>query len=48
MEFRALVNQTEDWRKALAGLRQAESVQSSAPETDDSHHDMISNGYFHV
>jgi len=44
----SLVNQTENWRKALVGLREAESVQSSAPETDDSHHDMISNGYFHV
>ena len=44
----SLANQTENWRKVLAGLREAESVQSSAPETDDSHHDMISNGYFHV
>ena len=44
----SLVNQTEDWRKALAGLREAESAQSTAPETDDSHHDMLSNGYFHV
>ena len=44
----SLVNQVENWRKALAGLREAESAQSTAPETDDSHHDMISNGYFHV
>ena len=44
----SLVNQVENWRKALAGLREVESVQSSAPETDDSHHDMLSNGYFHV
>ena len=44
----SLVNQVENWRKALAGLREVESVQSTAPETDDSHHDMISNGYFHV
>ena len=44
----SLVNQTENWRKALAGLREAESMQSSAPETDDSHHDMLSSGYFHV
>ena len=44
----SLANQTENWRKVLAGLREAELVQSSAPETDDSHHDMISNGYFHV
>ena len=44
----SLVNQTENWRKALAGLREAESMQSSAPETDDSHHDMLSSGFFHV
>ena len=44
----SLVNQTEDWRKALVGMREVESMQSSAPETDDSHHDMLSSGYFHV
>ena len=44
----SLVNQSENWRKALAGLREAESVRSSAPETDDSHSDMLSRGYFHV
>ena len=44
----SLVNQTENWRKALAGLREVESVQSTASETDDSHHDMLSSGYFHV
>ena len=44
----SLANQTENWRRVLAGLREAESVQSSASETDDSHHDMISSGYFHV
>ena len=44
----SLANQTENWRRVLAGLREAESVRSAAPETDDSHHDMISNGYFHV
>jgi len=44
----SLVNQTENWRKALAGLREVESVQSTAPETDDSHHDMLSSGFFQV
>ena len=44
----SIVNQTENWRKALAGLREAESVRSAVRETDSSHHDMISNGYFHV
>ena len=44
----SLVNQAENWRKALAGLREGESVRPAAPETDDSHHDMLSSGYFHV
>ena len=47
----SLVNQTENWRKALAGLRTAEAAQkqgvSSGPD-GDSHHDMLSSGYFHV
>lgn len=47
----SLVNQTENWRKALAGLRVAEDAQkqnvASAPG-GDSHHDMLSSGYFHV
>ena len=44
----SLVNQAENWRKVLAGLREAESAQSAAQEMDDSHHDMLSSGYFHV
>jgi len=44
----SLVNQTENWRKALVGLREAESARSTATEMDSSHHDMLSNGYFHV
>ena len=44
----SLVNQTENWRKALAGLREAESARSKAQKVDDSHHDMLSSGYFHV
>ena len=44
----SLVNQTENWRKALAGLREAEAAQSAAQKVDDSHHDMLSSGYFHV
>ena len=49
--LKSLVNQTENWRKALAGLRTAEATQkqnvASAPD-GDSHHDMLSSGYFHV
>ena len=44
----SLVNQTENWRKALAGLREAESARTEAQDVDDSHHNMLSNGFFHV
>ncbi len=44
----SLVNQAENWRKALAGLREAESARTEAQDVDDSHHNMLSNGYFHV
>ena len=44
----SLVNQTENWRKVLAGLREAETARAAAPGSDDSHHDMLSNGFFHV
>lgn len=44
----SLVNQVENWRKALAGLREAESARSTNSDADDSHHDMLSSGYFHV
>ena len=44
----SLVNQTENWRKALAGLREAESARSKAQKVDDSHHDMLSSGFLHV
>ena len=50
-DVESLVNQTENWRKALAGLRMAEDAQKQgvAPAPDgDSHHDMLSSGYFHV
>ena len=44
----SLVNQTENWRTALAVLREAESVRTEAKEVDDSHHDMLSSGFFQV
>ena len=44
----SLVNQAENWRKALSGLHAAERARPTAPEPDGFHHDMISNGYFHV
>ena len=44
----SLVNQVENWRKALAGLKHAETAHAKTQESGDSHHDMISSGYFHV
>ena len=44
----SLVNQTENWRRALVGLREAEAARSETQKVDDSHHDMLSSGFFHV
>ena len=44
----SLVNQSENWRKALAGLREAESAQTEAQGVEGTHHDMLSSGFFHV
>ena len=44
----SLVNQAENWRKALSGLHVAERAQPAAPDSDVPHHDMLSNGFFHV
>ena len=47
----SLVNQTENWRKALAGLHTAEAAQKQGVASGadgDCHHDMLANGFFHV
>ena len=44
----SLANQVENWRKALAGLRHAEAAKQKGAQNEDSHHDMLSSGYFHV
>ena len=44
----SLVNQTENWRRMLAGLLHAEAAKQKAAQGEDSHHDMLSSGYFHV
>lgn len=44
----SLVNQTENWRKELSSLRHAESARSTATESEDSYHDMLANGFYHV
>ena len=47
----SLVNQTDNWRKALAGLHTAEAAQkqgAASASDGDFHHDMLANGFFHV
>ena len=44
----SLVNQAENWRRVLAGIREAESAKNAAQDVDDSHHDMLSSGFVHV
>jgi len=44
----SLASHTESWRKALAGLRIGETERTKHEEAGDSHHDMLSSGYFHV
>ena len=44
----SLVNQAENWRKVLAGLRTAEETQSEASGTGEAHHDLVSSGFVHV
>jgi len=46
-----LVNQAENWRKALSGLRQAEAARVGGEDgaaDEPAHHDMLSSGFFHV
>ena len=44
----SLVNQTENWRKVISGLRTAETECSKEREMGGSHQDMLSSGFFHV
>ena len=44
----SLASHTESWRKALVGLKHAETERTRQEEAGDSHHDMLSSGYFHV
>ena len=47
----SLANQTENWRKALAGLNTAEAAKergAASTSDGDSHHDMLASGFFHV
>ena len=46
----SLANHTENWRKVLVGINRAEdeALKQKGAQSEDSHHDMISSGYFHV
>ena len=44
----SLVNQAENWRRVLAGIREAESARTEAKGVEGTHHDMLSSGFFHV
>ena len=44
----SLVNQAENWRRVLAGIREAESARTEAQGVEGTHHDMLSSGFFHV
>ena len=44
----SLVNQTENWRRVLVGLRTAEEVRSAAPEAADAPRDAVPDGFVHV
>ncbi len=44
----SLVNQAENWRRVLAGLRTAEEVRSAAPEAADAPRDAVPDGFVHV
>ena len=44
----SLVNQAENWRKVIAGLREAEKAHEKQREAGESHHEMLSNNFLHV
>ena len=44
----SLLSQAENWHKMLLSLHVAETEHSKIPQPSDSHHEMISNGFFKV
>ena len=44
----SLVNQAENWRRTLAGIRHAEEARAEETEVASDHHGMLSSGFFHV
>ena len=44
----SLVNHAENWRKALAGIKHVEEAHADGAANSSDHHEMLSNGFFHV
>ena len=44
----SLVNQAENWRRTLAGIRHAEEARAEETEGASDHNGMLSSGFFHV
>lgn len=44
----SLVNQAENWRRTLAGIRHAEEARADGSADASDHHGMLSSGFFHV
>ena len=44
----SLVNQAENWRRTLAGIRHAEEARAEGAADASDHHGMLSSGFFHV
>ena len=44
----SLVNQAENWRRTLAGIRHAEEARAEGAADIPDHHGMLSSGFFHV
>ena len=44
----SLANQTENWRRVLAGIKHAEDAYGDGAADEPAHHEMLSSGFFHV
>ena len=44
----SLVNQAENWRRTLAGIRHAEEARAEGAEGASDHNGLLSSGFFHV
>ena len=44
----SLVNQAEEWRRTLAGIRYAEEARAEETEGASDHNGLLSSGFFHV